>query len=216
VLLAEANALVQVADVVLLACKPQDAEAALSALRWPEAPRALISMAAGLTHHWLKARVPKHVQVARVMPNVAAQVGAGITGVLRCEDPALQAQVESIFAACGEVVVLEKEQLFNAMTAISGSGPAYLFLIMEALADGGVKLGLSREIAQKLAVETVRGAAELVARTGEHPARLREQVASPGGMTIAGLGALEDAGVRGAMMRAVEAAARRGDQLAGG
>lgn len=209
-------ALLAASDVVVLACKPQDAEAALASMSWPDSPRSLISVAAGLTLSWLQERVPPQVRVARVMPNVAAQVGAGVTGVLRSQDPALHSLVKNIFATCGQVVVLEKESLFNAMTAISGSGPAYLFLIMEALADGGVKLGLPRAMAQELAVHTVRGAAELVIQTGEHPARLREQVSSPGGMTICGLSALEDAGVRGAMMRAVESAARRGDALGEG
>jgi pyrroline-5-carboxylate reductase len=217
------------ADLVVLACKPQDAKKALhEAGRGWGADKLLISIAAGLTVEdvggWLgdgwsqgHPLAPRGVpQVARVMPNVAAQVGAGVTAVLRMADGTHQARLEALFRACGEVVVLDKEGLFDAVTALSGSGPAYLFVAMEALADGGVKMGLPRDVAMTLAVQTVYGAARLAMTSGEHPAQLKDKVASPGGTTIHGLAELERAGFRGALIQAVEAATLRGAQLSGG
>ncbi len=201
------------ADVIVLATKPHDVTVALGLIEWPSEARTLVSIAAGVDTEQLRERVPSGVRVARAMPNVAALVGAGITGVLRHHDPEVMAQVEAVFASCGEVVTIEKERDFGAVTALSGSGPAYVFVAIEALADGGVLMGLSRPLAQKLALHTVLGAATLALHEGVHPADLKDRVASPGGTTIHGLAALERAGFRGALIDAVEAATQRSEAL---
>ncbi len=205
-------ALLDVSDVVVLGCKPQIAQDVLAGLDWPDKPMTMISVAAGLKQAWLEARVPANVKVVRTMPNVASQVGAGVTGVLRC-DPVQMAQTEAVFGCSGEVVVLDKESLFEALTAMSGSGPAYLFVLMEAMADAGVKLGLPRKTAIHLAIHTVRGAGELALHSDAHFGELKDRVSSPGGMTICGVAALEEAGARSAMIKAVEASAQRGQEL---
>ena len=141
-------------------------------------------------------------------------VGAGMTALAVGPGvgPEAVARVQQIFDAVGKVVVLE-ERLMDAVTGLSGSGPAYIFLAIEAMADGGVKMGLPRETASMLAAQTVLGAARMVLESGQHPARLKDQVASPGGTTIAGLHRLEQGGLRGVLMDAVEAAAKRSQEL---
>lgn len=207
------EALVGACEVVVLACKPQVIPGVIQKIAWGEEPRALVSIAAGLRVDVLQSMVPEHISVVRTMPNTPAMVGAGMTGILRHADGLLQGRVEALFEACGDIVVLEKESLFNALTAISGSGPAYLFVAMEALADGGVKMGLPRDLSQKLAMHTVRGAAELAIQTGTHTAALKDQVTSPGGTTIAAIAALEEHGFRNAWIKAIEAATARGEEM---
>jgi pyrroline-5-carboxylate reductase len=200
------------ADIVVLATKPGDVAAVLESIDWPDTQKILVSMAAGVRTQTLVSSVPESVEVVRVMPNVAAVVGAGVTGVLRHPDERIMEKVVALFEACGEVVVLEKEKNFGPLTAISGSGPAYLFVAIEALADGGVMMGLTREMALKLAVHTVHGAA-LLAMEQDHPAALKDKVASPGGTTIHGLAALERRGFRAALIDAVQAASDRSEAL---
>ena len=201
------------AEVVVLAVKPQDAVKALAAVRWPEGePRAVISVVAGLRLETLQGALPDSVAVVRAMPNTPALIGQGVTGVMSGSERALE-QARLVFEACGAVVVLEKEALFDPLTALSGSGPAYVFVAIEALADGGVRMGLPRDVALELATRTVHGSAALVSETGRHPAQLKDDVASPGGTTINGLAELERAGFRAALIEAVTAATRRGQEL---
>ena len=162
----------------------------------------------------IAARLGGHRKLGRVMPNAPALVRAGasalaISPFVSSDERAL---VVRLFEAVGTVVAVE-ERLMDAVTGLSGSGPAYVFQIIEALADGGVKMGLPRDTALTLAAQTVLGAAKLQIETGDHPGRLKDKVASPGGTTIAGLHALEEGGVRAALIAAVEAATRRSEEL---
>ena len=200
------------ADIVVIAVKPKivpEVLAELAAVFGP-APgkRLLVSIAAGVTctqlHQWLGVEA----SVARVMPNLACMVGQGMSGVYaeRKEDAAV---VAALFSEVGLVEQVAKETELDSITAVSGCGPGFICLIMEAMADGGVKLGLGRERATRLAAQTVCGAAALVLETGVQPAQLKDMVSSPGGATIAGLHVLEQNGVRGAIMSALEASALR-------
>jgi pyrroline-5-carboxylate reductase len=148
------------------------------------------------------------------MPNTPALVGAGATALARgahATDADLE-QARALFQSVGTTVIVE-EQALDAVTGLSGSGPAFLFLVIEALADGGVKVGLARPVAMALAAQTVLGSAKLVLETGEHPGRLKDQVTSPGGTAIAGVHALEQGGLRAALIAAVEAATKRSREL---
>jgi pyrroline-5-carboxylate reductase len=150
------------------------------------------------------------------MPNTAAMVGKSATAIAADEAVSRKdlAVAEKIFQAVGEVFPVSENQL-DAVTGLSGSGPAYIYLVMEALSDGGVACGLPRKLALDLAIQTIQGAAEMAASTKEHPAVLREMVTSPGGTTIAALTALENAATRAAFIGAVQAAARRSKELSG-
>jgi pyrroline-5-carboxylate reductase len=212
---AEPAAVAEAATIALVV-KPQDLPGVLAEL----APhlrtgQLLVSLAAGITTAAIEALVPDGVAVARVMPNTPALVGEGMAAVspgARCGEEQL-AEAERLLAAVGRVVrVPEKQQ--DAVTAISGSGPAYVFLVVEAMIEAGVHLGLPRPTAAELAVQTVLGAATLLRETGEHPALLREQVTSPGGTTAAALRTLEEHGLRAAFQAALEAARDRSKALA--
>jgi len=204
------------AAVVLLAVKPQVVRQALDDLV-PVMSEAqlLVSIAAGVPTGTLEKHfLPRAARVIRVMPNTPALVLQGMSALARGRhaSPEDVEAARALFEAVGRTVVVD-ERLLDAVTGLSGSGPAYVFLAIEALADGGVKAGLPRDIAQMLAAQTVRGAAELLLESGKHPGELKDSVASPGGTTIAGLHVLEQAGVRGALIAAVEAAARRSREL---
>lgn len=204
------------APLVFLAVKPQNVPEVLLLLRGHAGPEhLLVSIAAGVTLRQLCTGLGTG-RVIRVMPNTPALVGMGASAyALGPEARAEDAQrVERLLAAVGLTIRVE-EHLLDAVTGLSGSGPAFVYLLIEALSDGGVRAGLPREVASALAAQTVRGAAEMVLRTGEHPGVLKDRVASPGGTTIAGLHVLEERGVRGALMAAVLAAARRATELAG-
>lgn len=205
----------EAADVVLLCVKPGDAASALQEAGAALKDKLLISIVSGLTTTRLR-EWASGARVIRVMPNTAAMVGMSATAVaVDTDTPTGDVKVaETIFGAIGQVHTVP-ENLLDAVTGLSGSGPAYVFLMIEALADGGVAAGLPRTLAQDLAVQTVRGAAETVAVTGEHPALLREMVTSPGGTTIAALGVLEKAAVRSAFVDAVKVAAARSRELSG-
>jgi len=203
------------ADVLLLAVKPHVVPAVVQELDGLLTPaQLLVSIAAGVRLEQLEALTRDGVPVIRVMPNTPAQVGAGAAALCRGRhaDDAHAALVRRLFEAGGRCVEVPESQI-DAVTGLSGSGPAYVCLIIEALADGGVRMGLPRDVALTLAAQTVFGGAKLVLETGEHPAVLKDRVATPGGTTIAGLAALEEAGVRSGLIKAVEAAARRSAEL---
>ncbi len=193
--------------IVILAMKPRDVPAVVSSLD-VDADDILVSVAAGVSFEALDVTPATAV---RTMPNTPALVGAGVTGLFF--DGAPVPAVVDFFEAVGSVVVLGHESEFDALTAISGSGPAYIFQAIEALADGGVKMGLKREVAIELAIQTVRGAGELASQSALHTAELKDQVASPGGTTIAALTTLDKHGFRAALIAAVEAAARRSREM---
>ncbi len=203
------------ADIVILAVKPQVIDAVLAKIA-PVADRnkLVISIAAGVTIERIESVLKNGPRVVRVMPNTPALVLAGAAGLAggssaTQEDLALARQ---IFVAVGRAVIIE-EKLMDAVTGLSGSGPAYVFTIIEALADAGVKAGVPRTVALELSAQTVFGAAKMVLETGEHPGKLRDMVTSPGGTTIAGLHELEKGKLRATLMNAVEAATNRSKEL---
>jgi pyrroline-5-carboxylate reductase len=210
--------LVREADVVILAVKPQIMAAVLAEI----APAVtgqhlLISIAAGVSTTTIRAALGKDARIIRVMPNTPALVLQGATAIARGTNLGAEdlATAEAIFGAVGRVVVLD-ETLMDAVTGLSGSGPAYIAIVIEALADGGVKMGLDRATAMTLATQTVLGAAQLLAETGMHPGALKDMVSSPGGTTIAGIAALEEGGLRTTLIRAVERATLRSRELGRG
>ncbi len=208
-------ALVAWADVVVLAVKPQVIDRVLAPVATALRPEALvISIAAGVPLHALEARLPPGARVVRSMPNTPAIALAGATAIAPGSHAteADLAIARHLFEAVGRVTVLD-ESLLDAVTGLSGSGPAYVMLIIEALADGGVKVGLHRETALMLAAQTVYGSAKLLLETGEHPGRLKDMVASPAGTTIAGLHTLEAGGLRTTLMDAVETATARSIEI---
>jgi pyrroline-5-carboxylate reductase len=177
----------------------------------------LISIAAGVATRKLRDHLGKPARLIRVMPNTPALVLEGVTAIARAEGlrPGDLEAAQELFAAVGKVVVLD-ESAMDAVTGLSGSGPAYVALALEALADGGVKMGLDRATATLLAAQTVLGSARLILETGVHPAQLKDMVSSPGGTTIAGIAALEDGGFRRALIQAVERATLRSRELGAG
>lgn len=203
------------ANLVVLAVKPQLIDTAIRSLASALSPAALVvSIAAGVPIAGLEALLPSGTRVVRAMPNTAAMALAGATA-LAAGSQATPADLEAargLFEAVGSAVVVD-EPLLDAVTGLSGSGPAYVMLVIEALADGGVKMGLPRDVALALAAQTVHGSAKLLLETKEHPARLKDMVTSPGGTTIAGLHALESGGLRPALIDAVERATLRSKEL---
>lgn len=177
----------------------------------------LVSLAAGISTTAIEQAAGQPIAVIRVMPNTPALVGVGMAAMSPgAHVSAAQLDVaRELLASTGRVVQVPETQQ-DAVTAVSGSGPAYVFLIIEAMIDAGVSLGLTREIASELAVQTVLGAATMASATGEHPTLLRERVTSPGGTTAAALAVFEDAGLRGAFARAMRAAKDRSESLAAG
>jgi pyrroline-5-carboxylate reductase len=203
------------ADVVVLSVKPQIVDKVLAQIAPHFRPGTLlVSVAAGVSTSVIEAKMPSGTRVVRSMPNTAATVLAGATAISRgthATDEDIQV-AERFFGLVGRTVVLD-ESLLDAVTGLSGSGPAYLMLIIEALADGGVKVGLHRDTALMLAAQTVYGSAKLLLETGEHPGRLKDMVTSPGGTAIAGLHTLEAGGLRTTLINAVEAATNRAKEL---
>jgi len=202
-------------EVVLLCTKPLDISTALRdvAKAAGDAPCLVISIAAGVTLAALEAAAGA-CRVIRAMPNTPALVGYGaaayaVGGLATAEDAAV---AKSLLGAVGLAIEVP-ERLMDAVTGLSGSGPAYVYLMIDALADGGVKVGLPRADALQLAAQTVLGAAVMVMETGEHPAVLKDMVTSPGGTTIAGLATLERHGLRAALIEAVGAATQRATEL---
>jgi pyrroline-5-carboxylate reductase len=205
------------AEMVVVAVKPDLLPTVLQALSPSLDPSQLIlSIAPGISLERLEALAPPGAPVVRVMPNTPAQVGAGAAAFCRGTRASDEhaARVGQFLGAAGRCVEVP-EKLMDAVTGLSGSGPAFVCVVIEALADGGVKAGLPREVALTLAAQTVMGAGKLVLDSGDHPAVWKDRVATPGGTTIAGLAALEAGGLRSALIQAVEAAARRSRELSG-
>lgn len=200
-------------DVVMLAIKPQTLERVMAGLAGGQLKPLIISVLAGIPINRLEFGFPDH-PVIRVMPNTPATVGAGMTAIAggKMVDHHHLDLAKTIFAAVGQIVEVP-ESLMDAVTGLSGSGSAYVAIIIEALTDGGVASGLPRAIAYQLALQTVLGTAQLLQKTGIHPAELKDRVTSPGGTTIAGVATMEKMGVRSAMIEAVRAACRRSQEL---
>ena len=215
----EANLpVVERSDVLVLAVKPQTMPQVLAQLRPLVGPRHLVvSIAAGISIAALLEGLGPERRIVRVMPNTPALLGEGASAyALGPGVPAADEAVVKAFLGSVGRAVRVPETMLDAVTGLSGSGPAFVYLMIEALSDGGVRVGLPRDIATMLAAQTVLGGARMVLETGLHPGVLKDQVTSPGGTTIAGLHALERGGVRGALIDAVEAATRRSAELAAG
>lgn len=207
--------LVRNCSQVVLAIKPQNMAVVLDDIgSHITVDHIIISIMAGISTAALEKRLTAGCRVVRVMPNTPALVRAGttvITGGSNARSDDL-VKAETIFQAVGSVTVLP-ENLLNAVTGLSGSGPGYVYLFIEALSDAGVLAGLPRDVALRLAVETVRGSAQMVSETKLHPAQLKDMVTSPGGTTIHGLQELEEGGLRGTVMKAVMAATKRAEEM---
>ncbi len=212
------RAVARAADLLVLSVKPQILDKVLLEIAGDLKPGTLVvSIAAGVDAATIEIAVGDGVRVVRAMPNMPALAGAGATAIApgsRSTAADLVA-VRALFDAVGISVTLEEHHL-DAVTGLSGSGPAYIFLILEALADAGVKVGLSRRNAQRLAAQTVMGSAKLLLDTDEHPGKLKDMVTSPGGTAIAGLHTLEQGGLRTTLINAVETATKRARELGRG
>ena len=205
------------ADVVLLAVKPQYMAQALEQIApGLSAGAVVVSVAAGVTTTYLEGRLPDGVAVVRAMPNTPALIGEGVTAIsagTHADDADLDI-AERLLRGAGTVVTVP-ESLQDAVTAVSGSGPAYLFYLAEAMVDAGVGLGVPRATATQLVAQTLRGAAGLLSQEEAHPTLLRERVTSPGGTTAAAIAALDAGAVRADVAEAMRAAARRSQELSG-
>lgn len=208
----------QKADTLVLVVKPQDMDDLLSEIGAVVRPGQLVvSLAAGITTAFIEGRLPEGVAVVRVMSNTPALVDEGMAAISRgshCDEAHLL-EAESLMASTGRVIRVPEKQL-DAVTAVSGSGPAYIFFVVESMIEAGVHLGLPRGTAAELVVQTVVGSAKLLRETGEHPTVLRERVTSPGGTTAAAVRELENHKVRAAFLTALEAARDRSRALAEG
>ena len=217
--LREDNAeLVRQVDIVILAVKPQImAPVVRQIASVVTRKKLLISIAAGVSTTTIRAALGHDARLIRVMPNTPALVLEGVTAIAKAEglEPGDLDTAGEIFSAVGRVVTLD-EELMDAVTGLSGSGPAYVAVVVESLADGGVKMGLDRITAMTLATQTVLGAARLMLETGLHPGALKDMVASPGGTTIAGIAAMEEGGIRNTLIKAVERATQRSRELGRG
>jgi pyrroline-5-carboxylate reductase len=212
---ADNREVVACSDVLFLAVKPQSLAALFGEIRATlDARHLIVSIAAGVTLRQLADGVGAERRLIRVMPNTPCLVGASASGYTPAETALVDdvALVDRLLTAVGRAFLLP-ESLLDAVTGLSGSGPAFVFAVIEALSDGGVLVGLPRNVALVLAAQTVLGSARMVLETDLHPGALKDMVASPGGTTIAGLHALENGGLRAALMNAVEAATRRSREL---
>lgn len=203
-------------EIIILAIKPDDIFDCLSDIKEVvDNKKLIISIVAGIKTQDIASFLRQDAKIARTMPNIAALVREAITAIY-C-NPYITKEEEEIVIAIisliGRTVVLEREELMDVITGLSGSGPAYAFEIIEAMADGGVKMGLKRKDAIKLSAQVLKGAAELVLKLKTHPAELKDLVASPGGSTIYGLNVMERAGIRGILIDTIEAATKRSKEL---
>jgi len=206
------------ANIIILAIKPQSMAATLTGISSViDKTKIVISIAAGITTNFIEKSLTKGVRVVRVMPNTPALIGEGAAAVAKgsCAKANDVKLTRAIFNSVGISVEVE-EKLMDAVTGLSGSGPAYCFLIIEALIDAGEQMGLQRNLAKQLAAQTMLGSARLCLESDKQPAQLREMVTSPGGTTVAGLKALEEGQIRATIISAVEAATKRSKELAGG
>ena len=206
---------VESAGVVLVAVKPQDVEVTLAVLadHLPQGA-VVVSVAAGITTDALERALPEGTPVVRAMPNTPALVGAGVTAICPGRHATADhlAAAERVLWSVGSVERVPESQM-DAVTAVSGSGPAYVFLVVEALVEAGVRVGIPRDLSTRLVLGTLAGSAAMLTQTGEHPAVLRERVTSPGGTTAAALHALERHGLRAAFLDAVVANRDRAREL---
>ncbi len=215
---ATANSAVELAnaaETLVLAIKPKDIRAMLATLAEHATVRELVSIAIGWTQAMLEEALPTARGILRMMPNTPALVREGVIAL--CADhtvsPERFAEIERAFSYCGRSLLVP-ETLFDAVASLSGSGPAYVYLFIEALGDAGVREGLPRETAYTLAAQTLLGAAKMVLQTGKHPGALKDAVCSPGGSTIEAIYALEKGGLRGAVIDAVDACTRKAAAMA--
>jgi pyrroline-5-carboxylate reductase len=209
----------QPVDAIILAVKPNYiVNACADVMSSKNTTAVIISIAAGITLKTLEHSLPGR-KVVRVMPNTPCLVGQAASGycmgTLASDDDKSEELVQTIFGSVGTVLKIQPENLLNSVTGLSGSGPAYVFEFIEALADGGVRVGLSRQDALILAAQTVKGAADMILQTKQHPGVLKDQVCSPGGTTIAGVDSLEQGSFRSTVIQAVKAATRRSLVLGG-
>lgn len=202
-------------DIIVLAIKPQIMDKVIKNISAKlDKTKLIISIAAGVCTEYIEKIAEKELRIVRAMPNMPALILEGATAIARgehAEEEDLRIAYK-IFDAVGKVVIVDETQI-DAVTGLSGSGPAYIFMIIEALSDAGVKMGLSRDVSMKLAAQTVMGAAKLQIETGMHPGRLKDMVTSPGGTTIAGVHTLERGGLRATLINAVESATMRSIEL---
>ena len=215
--LAEARGAIRAGEVVVFAVKPQQMKEAARFCGLKPGASLVVSIAAGITLASLSRWLGGHAKLVRTMPNTPALIGAGVTGLcaLAGVTDAEKKQAEAILGAVGATVWIEDEALMDAVTAISGSGPAYVFWFIEQLANAGESLGLPADASRKLALETVLGSARLAAQSADSPATLRERVTSKGGTTEAALKAFEEQKLAERFLRAIEAARDRGAELGG-
>lgn len=210
-----ATAVLSQSSIVFLSVKPQHVAGVLAELQPVVTEKHLIvSIAAGISLARLSSGLGRAVRIIRVMPNTPALVGAGASAFARADTATAEdgQKVLQLLSTVGLALEVP-EKLLDAVTGLSGSGPAYVYQFIEGLSDGGVRMGLPRDVATRLAAQTVLGAAQMVLTTGQHPGLLKDAVTSPGGTTIAGLHALEQGGLRGILMNAVQAATVRSKEL---
>lgn len=206
--------LIEQSDILLIAIKPNVCAHVFAEQKKRFSSKAVISIAAGWGGEKLRNALPASARILRVMPNTPAMVGAGMI-VFEQGDTLTAPEKEfatKLFESVGEVISLEPK-LMDAVTAVSGSGPAYVYLFIEALADGGVKAGLPRNVALKLAAQTVKGSAMMVEKTGVHPGELKDRVCSPGGTTIDAVASLESNGFRGTVIEAVDVCREKSERM---
>ena len=209
--------LMEKSEIIVLSIKPQIADEVLDEVSSAcTSEKLLVSILAGVSCLQIEKHLVGKARVVRVMPNTPALVGEAASAICRGHNATKEdlALVQQLFESVGKVQVIDERQM-DAATGLSGSGPAYIYTVVEALADGGVREGLRRDVAHALAVQTVVGAALMVRETGEHPAILRDRVCSPGGTAITGVSTLEKKGLRTTLMEAVSAAANRSRELGG-
>ncbi|MFZ5816402.1 MAG: pyrroline-5-carboxylate reductase [Bacillota bacterium] len=207
--------LVSACDIIILACKPKDVGELLAEVGEKTYPgQILLSLAAGVTTRFIAERVHEGVQVVRSMPNTSCQVGESATAI--CRGPGANEEamrlITAILGSVGQVYEVPEEQM-DAVTGLSGSGPAYVYLIIEAMVQAGQQVGLPFDVARALSIQTLKGAAKMLEETGEDPAILRERVTSPNGTTYAGLQVLNEAGFSQALVRAIARATERSREL---
>lgn len=208
------NELAGLCDVIIIAVKPDTVAGILKAIKDKSGKKIIISIAAGINTDYLSGELNETAQAIRVMPNMPALIGEGMSVISpgkNAGDNSLEI-AKNIFSYIGKVLVLP-EKMMDAVTALSGSGPAYAFSMIQAMADGGVKSGLSRKDSVLLAAQTMLGAAKMVIESGEDPIALRDKIASPGGTTIEAIHILERSGFSGILMDAVEAAKNKSERL---
>jgi pyrroline-5-carboxylate reductase len=206
---------VKESEIILLCVKPQTLPKVLENIKGSiKTGHLLISIVAGVRIAFIQKMIETKVGIVRTMPNIAATVDEGAAAIAFGEHVTAEQQkiAKQIFEAVGDIVVVAEEQL-DAVTGLSGSGPAYIYMVIESLIDGGVKMGLSRDIASKLAIQTVLGSAKLAKNSGLHPAILRDQVTTPGGTTINAIHELETHGLRAMLINAVVTATKRSEEL---